>query len=111
MVCPNRLPYPFQKREAPSHWPLRAILHDPATYPEPSKFYPERFLDPATSAAPLSDFMFGFGRRICPGRFFARDMIWSAMANMIATFEFLPATDAEGRPVPPAQEFSSLFAL
>jgi len=32
-----------------------------------------------------------------------------AMANMLATFEFLPATDTEGRPAPPAQQFTSLF--
>jgi hypothetical protein len=31
------------------------------------------------------------------------------MASMLAVFEFLPATDAEGRPAPPAQEFTSLF--
>jgi hypothetical protein len=87
-------------------WQSRAIQHDPATYPEPLKFRPERFL----TSAPLSDFTFGFGRRICPGRFFARDMMWSAMTNMLATFEFLPATDTEGRPAPPAQEFSPFFA-
>lgn len=84
-----------------------AILHDPATYPEPLKFKPERFLDPMTSAQ--SDLVFGFGRRFCPGRFFASDMLWLAMANMLATFEFLPATDAEGRPAPPAQQFTSLY--
>jgi cytochrome P450 len=61
------------------------------------------------TSAPVSDFTFGFGRRICPGQSFARDMIWLAMANMLATFEFLPATDAEGRPALPAQEFSSFF--
>ncbi|KAH9998932.1 cytochrome P450 [Russula vinacea] len=77
-----------------------AITHDP--------FRPERFLDPVTSA-PLPNVTFGFGRRICPGQFFARDMLWSAMASMLAAFEFLPAKDAEGRPAPPAQEFISAF--
>ena len=72
------------------------------------KFRPERFLDPVTSP-PLSDLAFGFGRRICPGRFFAHDMMWVAMANMLATFEFLPAMDAEGHPAPPMQEFSNFF--
>ncbi|KAH9976990.1 family 64 cytochrome P450, partial [Russula vinacea] len=85
-----------------------AILHDPVTYPEPFKFNPERFLDPLKSA-PLPDLTFGLGRRVCPGRFFARDMIWLAMANMLATFEFHPAKDAAGRPAPPAQEFTSSF--
>jgi hypothetical protein len=36
-------------------------------------------------------------------------MIWLAMANMLAAFEFLPAKDAEGRPAPPSQEFISSF--
>lgn len=85
-------------------------MHDPATYPEPLKFKPERFLEPMTSVPkPPSDLIFGFGRRACPGRFFALDVLWLAMANMLATFEFLPATDAEGRPAPPAQQFTSLF--
>ena len=106
MVCLNVLLTPFNTHDA--RLISRAILHDPETYPEPLKFSPERFLDPVTSP-PLPDLAFGFGRRICPGRFFAHDMVWLAMANMLATFEFLPATDAEGRPTPPAQEFSSFF--
>jgi hypothetical protein len=36
-------------------------------------------------------------------------MLWSAMASMLAAFEFLPAKDAEGRPAPPAKEFISAF--
>ncbi|KAH9055190.1 cytochrome P450 [Lactarius vividus] len=86
-----------------------AIFHNPTTYPEPSKFKPERFLDPA-ARAPLPDATFGFGRRICPGRFLALDTMWIIMANMLAAFEFLPATDADGRPAPPAQEFIHLLA-
>ncbi|KAH9041581.1 cytochrome P450 [Lactarius pseudohatsudake] len=82
---------------------LWAILHDPATYPEPSKFKPERFLD----RAQFPEAAFGFGRRKCPGRALAWDAVWLAMASMLAVFEFLPATDADGRPAPPAQEFTS----
>ncbi|KAI9439716.1 cytochrome P450 [Lactarius indigo] len=81
-----------------------AILHDPTTYPEPSKFKPERFLDPA-ARAPFPGATFGFGRRICPGRFLALDTVWITIVNMLAAFEFLPVTDADGRPIPPAQEF------
>ncbi|KAI9442828.1 cytochrome P450 [Lactarius psammicola] len=86
-----------------------SILHNPATYPEPLKFKPERFLDPA-ARPPLPDAAFGFGRRKCPGRALAWDTVWLTMASMLAAFEFLPATDADGRPAPPAQKFTSVFA-
>ena len=82
----------------------RAILHNPVTYPEPSKFKPDRFLDPA-SHPPFPEAGFGFGRRKCPGRHLALEIAWISIANMLAAFEFLPATDVDGRPVPPAQEF------
>ncbi|KAI9439721.1 cytochrome P450 [Lactarius indigo] len=86
-----------------------AILHDPAIYPEPSKFRPERFLDPG-APAPIPEAAFGFGRRKCPGRALAWDAVWLAMASMLAVFDFLPATDADGRPAPPPQEFTTQFA-
>ena len=89
---------------------LRAILHNPTIYPEPSKFKPERFLDPA-SRPPFPEAGFGFGRRKCPGRLIALDILWISMANMLAAFEFLPATDADGRPCPPAPEFAIRVAL
>jgi len=90
---------------------LRAILHDPATYPEPFKFKPERFLVDSSAREPLPDTAaFGFGRRKCPGRSLAWDTVWITMARLLAVFEFLPATDADGRPAPPAQEFTSSFA-
>ena len=73
------------------------------------KFKPERFLnsDPA-ARAPFPEAAFGFGRRKCPGRALALDTMWITIASMLAVFEFLPATDAEGRPAPPPEEFSPL---
>ncbi|KAI0306201.1 hypothetical protein B0F90DRAFT_972971 [Multifurca ochricompacta] len=68
----------------------------------------KRFLD-TTTPVPLPDVGFGFGRRVCPGRYFVRNILWVAMASMLATFEFLPVTDAEGRPVPPLQEFAPVL--
>ncbi|KAF9238847.1 cytochrome P450 [Melanogaster broomeanus] len=53
----------------PNVW---AMTHDDVRYPDPNDFKPERFLN---SDGTLNDdavgYVFGFGRRICPGRHFA----------------------------------------
>ncbi|KAH8980773.1 cytochrome P450 [Lactarius hatsudake] len=68
-----------------------AIMHDPATFPEHSRFQPERWLAPGAPAFP--DVAFGFGRRECPGRFMARDSVWAAIVGVLAAFEISPVED------------------
>jgi cytochrome P450 len=48
----------------------RAILHDPDVYPEPEVFNPDRFLnqDGTLSDDPALLSVFGFGKRVCPGK-------------------------------------------
>src|SRR6266702_2560971 len=79
---------------------LRAIMHDPAAFPEPSRFHPERWLAPGAPVFP--DVAFGFGRRECPGRFMARESVWSAIAGVLATFEISAVEDD-----PPKELFAS----
>ncbi|KAI0295307.1 cytochrome P450 [Multifurca ochricompacta] len=62
-----------------------AIMHDHSIYPEPNRFYPERWLVPDPPPSPEA--VFGHGRRICQGRFMARDSIWAAIVNILASFE------------------------
>ncbi|GJE96530.1 cytochrome P450 [Phanerochaete sordida] len=74
-----------------------AILHDPTLYPEPHRFRPERFLRADGSLNPDARVPvegFGFGRRICPGRHFAQDMLWITIAHVLAVFEIQPVGDA-----------------
>ncbi|KAI0763571.1 CyP450 monooxygenase [Trametes elegans] len=78
------------------------ILHDPEVYEDPFEFRPERFirdgeLDP-TVRDPVA-FMFGFGRRICPGRFFALDSLFINAASVLHVFNVLPRLDKDGVPV------------
>ncbi|KAG1746225.1 cytochrome P450 [Suillus lakei] len=42
---------------------------------------------------------FGFGRRVCPGRFFAEGLLWAAFVQILATLHFSKAKDANGRPI------------
>ncbi|KAI0647812.1 CyP450 monooxygenase [Trametes meyenii] len=83
----------------PNAW---AILHDPADYPEPEAFRPGRFIkdgrlnreirDPASVA-------FGFGRRICPGRYFADAALFLNIARVLHVFEIGPPLSDDSLPV------------
>ncbi|KAI0310504.1 CyP450 monooxygenase [Amylostereum chailletii] len=83
-----------------------AILHDPATFPDPSAFAPERWLAPEL-ARRFPDAAFGFGRRICPGRFMARSSVWIAVASILAVFDIERAEDEFGNEVGVEEEYSS----
>ncbi|TEB33482.1 cytochrome P450 [Coprinellus micaceus] len=84
----------------PNVW---AILHDEDVYESPGELIPERFLtpegginhelpDPRTVA-------FGFGRRICPGRYLSADAMYMMMATTLALFDILPPKDDFGNPI------------
>jgi cytochrome P450 len=75
---------------------LRLIAHDPDVYEDPMSFKPERYLGP-NPAQDSMDFAFGFGRRICPGRFLADAAVWITMAKLLAAFTVLPPLGADGK--------------
>ncbi|EIW84290.1 cytochrome P450 [Coniophora puteana RWD-64-598 SS2] len=79
----------------------RGILHDEARYPEPNVFRPERFLLPNGKPNDDTTYLlgFGYGRRICPGRHLADGSVWSAMACLIAMFNFAKAKNATGEEI------------
>jgi len=86
-----------------------AILHDENTFPDPEAFKPERFLNEDGSLrddVPYPTEAFGFGRRICPGRYFAHDMIWLAVAHMLSVFKIERAVDESGNEINLEGEFT-----
>lgn len=86
--------------------PLRAILHDESVFPDPNVFKPERFLDASGGAtSDFPDAAFGFGRRICPGRFMARAMVWLTVVSILTTFDISKAVDEDGNEIVPTGEF------
>jgi cytochrome P450 len=79
------------------------------TSPPSSVFYPERFLqvDQETGTETFTTggtagkfFPFGGGKTICPGRIFAKQEIFAAVASVLLDFEFeiLTFVDAKGVP-------------
>jgi cytochrome P450 len=67
---------------------VRAILHDPVRYPEPDSFKPERFINPDGSARedPVLATIFGFGKRLCPGRHLADAVMFIVIASFLSVF-------------------------
>ncbi|KAI8994150.1 cytochrome P450 [Trametes punicea] len=95
----------------PNVW---AITHDPEAYDNPHEFMPERFihdgkLDPTVRDP--SAHVFGYGRRrvvdacsqlytaICPGRYFADDMLFLSIASILHVFNIEPPRHEDGKPI------------
>ncbi|KAI0760157.1 O-methylsterigmatocystin oxidoreductase [Fomes fomentarius] len=79
-----------------------AMSRDPAIYPDPGRFMPERFLKEGKLDPGLRDpfkFLFGFGRRICPGQHFSLDTIFLTVASVLLAFDIQPPTGEDGRPI------------
>ncbi|KAG9218373.1 hypothetical protein CCMSSC00406_0007256 [Pleurotus cornucopiae] len=79
-----------------------AILRDEAMFPEPDTFNPSRFLKDGEINTQLRDRVmttFGFGRRICPGRYYALDGLWISMVSILSVFTIGKATNGCGHPI------------
>ncbi|KAF4616642.1 hypothetical protein D9613_008328 [Agrocybe pediades] len=91
--------------------PKGAMLHDEEVYPDASAFKPERFLhDDGSlnkSVRNPAHACWGFGRRICPGRYMAFSQIWIAVASLLAVYDIKKAVDSNGRVIEPSHEYVS----
>ncbi|OTA95517.1 hypothetical protein M434DRAFT_393743 [Hypoxylon sp. CO27-5] len=71
------------------------FTHDPDVYHDPMTFKPERFLA-IEGREPEPDphmFVFGFGRRICPGRYLADNALYLNIAQSLAVFSISKAVE------------------
>lgn len=88
----------------PNNW---WFTHDPTVYPDPEAFRPERFLaSPGHEAEPdPRQWTFGYGRRVCPGRFVADNALFITIAQALAVFRVEKFVDEKGVEVVPEVKF------
>ncbi|TFK20507.1 O-methylsterigmatocystin oxidoreductase [Coprinopsis marcescibilis] len=80
-----------------------SYLHNPEVFPDPKEFKPERFLKDGlldTELMEKASVGFGFGRRICPGRFMSDELMFILVTSLICGFKISSAKDANGDDIP-----------
>ncbi|OQV05497.1 hypothetical protein CLAIMM_10224 [Cladophialophora immunda] len=86
-----------------------AMQQDPNHYPNPDIFYPERYdgntkstFESSLEADPMQrdHYIFGWGRRICPGIHLAEASVLLFAARLLWAFDITPATDDLGNEIP-----------
>ncbi|KAJ5378228.1 uncharacterized protein N7496_005637 [Penicillium cataractarum] len=89
----------------PNIW---ALTHDPEVYHDPMTFKPERFLG-INGLEPEMDphaIVFGFGRRICPGRILADITVYLSVARSLTVFNITKMVEG-GKEVEVKPEFQA----
>ena len=79
---------------------FRAISNDPEEYAEPERFLPDRFLGASPALDPRT-YVFGVGRRICPGRDLAEATMFLFASTLLATSVLSKPLNAEGQEIEP----------
>ncbi|GBE89464.1 Multifunctional cytochrome P450 monooxygenase af510 [Sparassis crispa] len=87
---------------------VMAMSRDETMYKDADKFLPERFLPaPAGRGEPHLSYVFGFGRRICPGQYFADNSAWIVIASVLAAFDIFKPVRADGTAVEPQVDYTT----
>ncbi|TFK46440.1 putative monooxygenase [Heliocybe sulcata] len=83
------------------------MLHDPESYPDPETFKPERYKGSDVEMRKVTDLVFGFGRRACPGFHFADGTIFAIISTVLSTCDVVPEIDDNGKALVPEVDYTS----
>jgi len=87
---------------------IRGMNLDERVYTDAASFNPSRYLPkPEGNEEPYPSETFGFGRRICPGRYLADASLWIACVSILATFTISKSIDKDGEEITPDATFVS----
>jgi cytochrome P450 len=86
-----------------------ALSRDENVFHDASRFDPSRHLtvDGKLKDPFVNHFVFGHGRRICPGRWFAENGLWTAVSAILAVLRIDYAKDSNGDRIEVKPEFST----
>ncbi|KAJ7747932.1 putative monooxygenase [Mycena maculata] len=95
------------------------MLHDPKVFPNPDEFdpvkqwlwlravSPDRYKNLDSEMDKVTDLVFRFGRRVCPGKFFGEATFFAIVSTVLSTCEILQTVDDKGSKIIPIVTFSS----
>ncbi|KAL0096762.1 hypothetical protein J3Q64DRAFT_1709302 [Phycomyces blakesleeanus] len=94
---------------------MYAMHMNPDVYHDPKQFIPERFMGhtktwSASANGPIDErdmYSFGWGRRICPGIYFAEVEEFNLCIHTLSRYTVEPALDSDGYPVYPDLKHAS----
>ncbi|KAF8528428.1 cytochrome P450 [Hysterangium stoloniferum] len=86
-----------------------ALSQDEMRHIRPAAFEPERFLQVGLSPPDPHGYVFGFGRRICPGRHLANDSLFILIVSILATFNISKKIDGRGNELPLKYSYTTGF--
>ncbi|KAF9461149.1 cytochrome P450 [Collybia nuda] len=84
------------------------ILHDERLYKDAHLFLPSRFENLSKEDAKRLDptnYVYGFGRRRCPGNHFAHFAVWFSMVGLLSAFNIAHEVDENGKKIEIKAEF------
>ncbi|KAF9259940.1 cytochrome P450 [Marasmius fiardii PR-910] len=82
------------------------MTHDEQVYEKPYDFNPDRYFENGKLNDDRDVLAFGFGRRICVGRYFGEALVWLAIASTLAVFRIEKAKDGEGKEIDTPENYS-----
>ncbi|KAJ6557525.1 putative monooxygenase [Mycena capillaripes] len=83
------------------------MLHDPEVFANPMQFDPDRYQNLDSEMGKVTNVVFGFGRRLCPGKSLAESILFAIAVTVLATCEIVPPVDKNGTDIIQNVSYSS----
>ncbi|KAF7335150.1 O-methylsterigmatocystin oxidoreductase [Mycena sanguinolenta] len=83
------------------------MSRDANLFEDSNSFKPERFLKHGQLSDDPCDFIFGFGRRICPGQHYTLATVWLFVVSVLSVFTISKAKNESGEDIEVEERYTS----